>query len=236
MLKRTLLALTLLVLTMGGSCSITIDPGGDDGGSGTTQTTLDQAVAAITITHPVGDPNASVSATIKDSRNRTVTLRGDQAVEVNDVALAGPNSTGRYTALVAPAAQYTLRVHEPTIGVQSTVLDGPTDFEVTAPTDNGTVSLSGFTLLWSNPDEQHQVTIELSQTVFGSPVAKTFGPFGDSGTHTFTASDLSSFVHGTNLALAIELTKTASTNSVSGFKSGTMTAQVTATRTAVPRP
>jgi len=236
MLKRTLFALPLLALTMGGSCSITISPGDDTGGSGTTQTTLDQATAVIAITHAVGDPNASVSATIKDSHNRTVTLRGDQAVEVNDVELAGPNSSGRYAALVDPAAQYTVRVHEPTIGVQSTMLDGPADFEVVSPTDNGTVSLSGFTLLWSNPNEQHEVTIELSQTVYGSPLAKTYGPFGDSGTHTFTASDLSSFVHGTNLTLTIELTKTASTSTVNGFKSGTMTAQVTATRTAVPRP
>lgn len=238
MIKRIVLLTLLLGFSMGGSCTISVSPGDDDngtGGSGSTGTTLDQTTMNLTVSRTVGDAEADVTATIKDSRNRTVTLKGGQAVEVNGQALAGPTS-GQYAASVAAAGEYAVVVREPTIGVQTTTLAAPADFEVTSPADNGNVSLAGFTLEWSGADESQQVSIELSQTALGSTTSETFGPFTDDGSHALTAADLSDFVHGTNVTLTIEITKIRTASSINGVKSGTLTAQLTATRTAVPRP
>ena len=238
MFRRTALLMLLVGFAMGGSCTISIAPdddGNGSGGSGSSGTTLDQTTLSLSISRTVGDDEAEVLATIKDSRNRSVTLRSGQAVEVNSVALDGPTG-GQYSADVAAGSEYAVVVSEPTIGVQTTTIASPADFEVTSHAENATASLSGFTLEWSGADESQQVTLKLSQTAQGSTRSETFGPLTDDGSHTLAATDLSDFVHGTNVTLTIEITKTRSTTNINGVKSGTLSADLTATRTVVPRP
>ncbi len=227
----------LLAFSMGGSCSISISQGADDdnNGSGSSGTPLDQTTLTLSISRTVGDEEADVAATIKDSRSRSVTLTSGQAVEVNGATLDGPTG-GVYDSEVAAASEYAVVVREPTIGVQTTTIASPADFEVTSHAENAGASLSGFTLEWSGADESQQVSIKLSQTAQGSTRSETFGPLTDDGSHTLAATDLSDFVHGTNVTLTIEITKTRSTTSINGVKAGTLSTELTATRTVVPRP
>jgi hypothetical protein len=212
---------------LGVTCTIT------PGTGITTQKPLSQAVANITVSRLAGAGTASVAATIEDALGRTVTLSDDQAVRVNDVALVGPSS-GVYAATVTAAGQYVLAVQEPTRGVETTTVSAPTDFEVTSPAEDGGVSLSGFTLQWSGADNQAQVVIELSQWQGSTRVIDNFGPYTDTGSRAFDATDLRDFVQGTPLTITISKYNVRS--NVAGFASGTLQISVITERHAQPLP
>jgi hypothetical protein len=229
MCKRMAFAGLAATLCLGLSCRIIIDGDGDG------RSFLDQMDASITIWRAIGDNQADVSATITDNLGFPFTMTGDQAVEVNGVALVGPDANAEYTATVAAAGEYEITMVEPTFGVESTTVDAPAEFTITAPTEGGTVSLSGFTLRWSGANDRLRVAIRLSQTYQGTET-RSFGPFTDTGRHDFTAADLAPFVHGGTLTLSIRVTKINTVNDVAGFNSGTARVQTSASRVARPGP
>ena len=111
---------------------------------------LDRADCTMKISQTSTDSQATVIATITDGDGNYVELSDDQAVAVNQRNLSGPGSNGQYTKTVPVSDNYTVTVTEPSRGVENTTIDAPADFEITSPTDGQGVSLSGFTLNWSN--------------------------------------------------------------------------------------
>jgi hypothetical protein len=221
------------LLCLGMSCTIHIIP---DGGDGTDNGKfLDQADASIVILQAVGDATAAVTATLSDSRGAVFHLTGDEAVQVNNVDLTGPNAQGKYTATVEAVNEYRITVNEPSRGVEETALDRPADFEITSPAEGGNMSLSGFTLTWSGANSRLQVEIRLSQT-FETTRTVTLGPFTDTGSRELTAQDLEPFLHGGDLTLNITLTKINTVNNVDGFNTGVASSRVSASRVAKPGP
>jgi hypothetical protein len=239
MLKRMTLVSLAATLCLGASCTVRISPDGNgngDGGGLDGQPYLDQADASIIIGQRIGEATADVTATITDSLGRPVTLTSDRAVKVNDVSLSGPDADDEFTASVDAADQYKIKVVEPTRGIEETVIDTPTDFEITSPADHGAVSLSGFKLKWSRANSRLQVRIKLSQTFDGTQT-RNFGPYTDTGSREFTQEDLNPpFGHGGDLTLSITVTKINTTNNVNGFNSGTASVRLSTTRVARPGP
>jgi hypothetical protein len=225
----------LTVLFLGAGCTIRIIPGGGDGDGLGGRVYLDEAVASIVIVQQVGAATASVTATLTDSLGRTLTLASDQAVRVNSVDLVGPNLEGEFTATVDAADQYEIQVVEPSRGVEDTTADAPGEFQITSPGTDGSVSLSGFTLTWSDANNRLQARIRLSQT-FEQTETHYFGPYTDTGSREFTVDDLEPFRHGGDLTLNIMVTKINTTSNVNGFKSGTASVRLYASRTAIPGP
>jgi len=233
-LKHALLLVVSAGLCLGVSCTIT---GGDDGNGGgiggDTEATLDEATAFITITQTAGGSTADVTATIEDDAGRTVVLTDNQSVRVNDVELSGPDASDEYTATTEAASQYEIAAVEPTIGVQYTTIDAPTDFEITSPAETGEVSLSGFTLTWSQANASLQVRIRLTQTLGGVNVVETLPLMSDTGTRDITDDDLADFGQGTNLVITV--TKINIVDGIDGFEDGELRCEVSATRSASPR-
>ena len=236
MWKQMTLVGLAAALCLGASCTVRINPDGNGNGDGLDgQPYLDQADASIIIGQRMGEATADVTATITDSLGRPVTLTSDRAVKVNDVSLSGPDADDEFTASVDAADQYEIKVVEPTRGIEETVIDTPTDFEITSPADDGAVSLSGFTLKWSKANSRLQVRIKLSQTFDGTQT-RNFGPYTDTGSREFTQEDLTPFGHGGDLTLSITVTKINTTNDVNGFNSGTASLRLSTTRVARPGP
>lgn len=236
MLRRFALLGCVALAGLLAACTITIGPADPDTPrpGGTVQTTLDRARADIVIAEIVGAAAANVSATLVDASGRTLQLRSNQVVEINALELVGPNSARLFTTTVPVAAAYTVTVREPTRGVEQTTVAGPDTFEITAPGPGGPASLSGFTVTWTGADPGQQVELRLSQTVFGVPVSRAFGPFEDGGSVTFSAADLAVFAQGADLF--IEVTKLVQADGLRGFSSGKITIGRTATRIANPQP
>ncbi len=233
-LKYTLLLAVSAALCLGVSCTITGDDNGaGDNDDGDTQTTLDAATALITITQTAGGSTADVTATIEDDAGRTVELTNNQTVRVNDVELSAPDAGDEYTATTETASQYEIAVVEPTVGVQYTTIDAPTDFEITVPAEGGEVSLTGFTLTWSQPNPNLQVRIRLTQTLGGINVTETLPLMSDTGTRDITDDDLADFGQGTNLVITV--TKINIVDGIDGFESGELRSEVSTTRSASPR-
>ncbi len=216
----------ILALCTGLTC--TIDPSGWTGGD-----TLSDFRATITIEREVGDSTADVSASIVSALGLTAALDSGQYVKVNGVELVGPTD-GAYTATVDSASSYAIAARDPSRGEETTTLDAPRDFGITAPGPGGDAALSGFTLRWSWADSSLQVEIQIAQTLFGEQTVRTYGPFTDTGRRDFTAAELIPyFFQGEDLSITVTKISTAST--VRGFQSGTASSKLTASSTATPR-
>ncbi len=218
MFKRFLPLALLVPLCVGLSCTITV-PGDDDddGGNGPGYVQLDHVTAKFTITSTTVGDTATVQATL-ESAGRTVDLKSGQEVKVNGSPLVGPDGDGAYTVTVPVAAIYTIRVSEPTLGVQSTEVPAPADFAITDPQADAAVSLAeGFDLAWSNPDANLSCRVRLTQTLDGQR-REDLGPFADAGSLTITADDLASFRQGATLS--IRLTRTATVADLAGLAAG----------------
>lgn len=224
--------LTLIVLSIfacsGMTCRITFP----DWPPGPNYVPLNEADLVLDIVRDVGDIEAELFGTIKDSSGRLVELQDQQAVRVNDAELTLGNDD-RYAAVLAAAGAYTLTVYEPTRGVETTVIDAPADFSITSPASGGGASLSGFTLRWTGANDRYQVRLRISQTLFGVTESASFGPYTDTGSRAFTVGDLDRFRQGAPLTLTV--TKFRTERSVAGFRTGVVTVKVTARGTADPR-
>lgn len=229
MLTRWFLLGCTLPFCLGVSCSIDFD---DDSPA---YVQLDLATATMTISGTTESDTVSVRATIEHDGD-PVELQNGQAVLVNSMELSGPNSDDEYTRTIDKASAYTVRVVEPTLGVQNTQVVPPSNFSITQPEAGGEVSLAGgFELRWSNADPGLNVTVKLSQTL-GTQREKTLGPIAsDAGSLTITSADLEAFRQGATIA--IEVIRTATTTDVAGFAEGS-TAKVSLSNTTsvVPAP
>lgn len=234
MRKQVVLGLLAAGFCTGVTCTIVPADPNSGGYYSTTRVALDEADADMMIAVAADGTEADVSLSLLDRYGRVVDLHSEQAIEVNEEELSGPSAGGSYTTTVAAASEYTITVREPTRGVQSTVVEAPTSFEVTSPAEDGPASLSGFALNWSQAEESLEVRITLRQTFAGSTETASFGPFVDTGSRTFSASDLRDFVQGADLDITVE--KTRVVTGVAGFDEGAVRVQVAAARTVSPRP
>ena len=221
MWKKLLLVLVSLPLCVGSSCDVSCGgiPLLPD-----VNVELDLADCTLRITQGAGATEATVTATITDGNGRPVELAGGQTVSVNGQTLSGAGTDGIYTASVAVANEYAVTVNEPTRGVETTTIAAPANFDITSPADGGSASLSGFTLTWSNADAGLQVTVTLTQTLFGEEEQETFGPFIDTGSLVLDAENLSAdFYQGANLLITV--TKINERSTISGFNTGELLAE-----------
>ena len=221
MWKRVVLILLTAPLCLGGSCDVSCT--GLPFPWDTVQVELDQANCTMAISQTEGDTEADVTATILDGTGKTVELDGGQAVSVNGYALLGPNFSDEYTRTLPVATSYEIKVNEPSLGVFTSTIAPPDDFEITSPTAGATASLSGFTLSWSGADAGLTVKVTLTQTLYGLEERETFGPVTDTGSITFDADDLGDFFQGSNLAIVV--TKVNTRQSIDGFNSGVVTVE-----------
>ncbi len=199
-----------------------------------TSDTLDVAEAEITISETGGGALATVEAIIRLDALTYVTLQDGQAVEVNGEELTRSSSTGEYRGSVATAAQYTVTVREPTLGVQGTAITAPGDFTITSPADGAAVSLSGFTVSWSNVDATQEVEVTISQRLLGEDLTLTLAEGVDTGSITVTAARIADARFGQGVDVTISVTKISELNAISGFESGTLQSRVTQSVTATP--
>lgn len=230
MRRKTLLLVISLSLCCGASCDMSCS--GLPGFSGVTHVELDRATCTMDIVQTVGSTEATATATITHGINY-VELAEDQDVLINGQSFVGPSRDGTYTGTLPAADHYTVTVVEPTRGVQTTSVEPPADFDMTSPTDGGTVSLSGFTLTWSGADANLKVTVLLKQTLFGLKRA-TFGPHDDTGSLLLTAEDLADFQQGANIVITV--TKIRERSLINGFNRGQLSAEVSQTIHVSPQP
>ncbi len=193
---------------------------------------LDQAACTMRIVEEA--EWATVTAEILTITGLPVELRNGQSVEVNGQVLSPAEPAGRYSAVIPVAGAYAVTVTEPTRGVQTTNQAAPADFAIISPAAGGPASLSGFTLDWSNPSPDLQVTIALVQTLFGQERRKGIAAFADSGSKVFTALDLADFRQGAELSIAV--TKVGSRSSIAGFRAGELSVERSRTAVATPQP
>jgi len=219
MIKRTSLLSCVLVVCVGMMCSI-------NGDLRFVETeTLDQVDATLTISQAANASQATVEAVISDGPLTYVNLKDDQAVEVDGTALSRSSLTGRYSATVNAADQYTVTVREPTIGVHNTTITAPADFIITSPLDDGTASLSGFTITWSNADGNLQVEVALTQRILGETRTLILDPVQDTGNMAVGAQALADARFGQGADLTVTVTKVNELGAISGFRSGTLQAR-----------
>jgi len=224
MIRRALLTALTAGLCTGVTCTIRFDEGGNGGGNGNGDiggpyVPLDDASAEITIRSVAGDDAVDVTARIRDRLGLTVWLQREQAVAVNSLELLGPTG-GLYRRSLPAAGQYVVTVREPTRGVEETLVTAPPELRILEPTPGGAVSLSGFTLRWSDADPGQNVTVTLTQVLFGSERRKTFGSLSDTGSRALGAGDLAVFRQGADLL--IEITRRSNPASLAGFRSGSL--------------
>jgi hypothetical protein len=228
-MRKLLLILSLVTLPcLGVTCTISVPGGGSITGSA-----LSNLDAEVTLSRATGEAQTNVSARITNIWGLSAQLEDDQALSVNNVELVEA-STGVYTATVPAASSYTLTVLDPTRGQESTSITEPDEFDITTPPEGGATSLSGFTLSWSNANEQYQVEITLSQTISSSTASESFGPMTDTGSQTFTAADLRDFRQ--SAPLFITVTRISQQSGVAGFGSGLLFSRLSTTRIAQPSP
>ena len=230
MRKQLVLAALVLTLCMGLTADISCQPSGTIA----TYVPLDEANATVAISQTAGQAEATVAATIVSRYGLTIQLQEGQAVLVNGQALTGPDLFGMYVQTIASADEYTVRVNEPTRGVEDTTIAAPAAFEITSPAAGAVVSLSGFTVSWSNADPNLQVEITLTQTLF-SQRTRGFGPYADTGSKTFTVEELANdFRQGADLFITV--TKVNERAGINGFQSGTLSVDLSRTVSASPGP
>lgn len=193
---------------------------------------LDQAACTMRIVEEA--ERATVTAEILTITGLPVELRNGQSVEVNGQILSPAEPAGRYSAVIPVASAYAVTATEPTRGVQTTNQAAPPDFAIVSPAAGGPASLSGFTLDWSNPTPDLQVTIVLVQTLFGQERRKEIAPFADSGSRMLTALDLADFRQGAELSIAV--TKIASRSNIAGFRTGELSVERSRATVATPQP
>jgi hypothetical protein len=236
MAKHVLLLTLAAGLCAGASCTIqfadTNPP--DNSGDGTSAyVSLDKASAVIAISQIQGEADADATLRIADRGGHAVVLQQGQAVSINGQAFGSPDNAGYYQRTISIAENYTVTVNEPTRGVVDTAIGSPAGFAIAAPAPSAAVSLSGFTLTWTNPDVRFRVTLTLQQAEFGHP-SQRFGPFDDTGSHTFDAADLIDFRQGADLSITV--TRTSALRSVAGFGSADFTVDHADTVAATPSP
>ncbi len=197
---------------------------------------LNQATGVITITQEAGAAQASAVASLKHGVC-TETLEGGQEIAINGQALSGPDESSRYSAIIPTGAgvtTFSMLVNEPTRGVSQTDIDLPAAFDVTSPVSGGALSLSGTTFSWSNADPDLDVSITIRQNLFGELRERDYGPFDDTGSVRLGVSDLSTFAQGADVTVIVAKSRQRSV--INGLQSGTLTAELTRTFTAVPAP
>lgn len=225
--------LTLSAWLLGCNVIVVPDDGTNGNQNGSGRVPLHQVRAEITITQASGSAEVAVTAELRDSRNRAVTLGSDQAIEVNGIALISTGS-GRHTAQAPVSGSYEFTVREPTRGVERTTVTGPADFAIVSPPEGGAAPLSGFTLAWSNVDPALRARIVLEQTALGDTERETFTQAQDEGTRMFTVQDLVPFVQGAPLQVSV--TKSACTSGLAGLSSATICVERRADRALNPAP
>lgn len=216
-------------------CPATVRTNGDDPAQ-EVRVPLDEANAVITIARAIGSGEASAAAVITDDAGSTVRLTREQHVRVSGVELSGPDGKVEYAARLPIASSYTITVVEPTVGVKDTAIDMPLDFEITAPVEGAVASLGGFRLEWTHPNNRLQVRIMISQTTNGVLNTETLGPYADTGSFDLSPEQLGGYGFVPASALTVALTKVNSLDNVAGFKVGTATAELSASRRVTPEP
>jgi len=197
---------------------------------------LDQTNASITTTQTVGGSDVSVLATVNNSAGSPYEMKNDQAIAVNGQSLTA-SATGTYARTIQPAAEYLVTVTEPSKFVKTTTIAPPSAFDITSPASNAVASLSGFTVTWSNPDPELTVEITLKQIINGSEKRRTFGPYTDTGTQSFSATDLAGdFFHGKDITMSITITKIREKTAINGFSNGKLVAKLFNTLVVTPGP
>ncbi|MGD8451618.1 MAG: hypothetical protein PVJ57_07340 [Phycisphaerae bacterium] len=227
MLKKLALLALAATLCSGATCTIDFDGDGIDGSP-----TLNDLYATLMIQELAGSNNADARIEITTAIGRTIVLEDGQSISVNDEELVGPVSGG-YEATVVASPAYVIAVYEPTRGVAQTTVSTAGGFAFTAPVAGDTVSLSGFTLTWSGANAAFDAQITVTQTLFGQVITASLDPATDTGTHTFTLSDLTNFRQGA--PLLITLTRT-NERDLEGFREGTVRVQYAATLSVNPGP
>jgi hypothetical protein len=220
------------VLILCGTACI-IDPGGSPFCQ---NVPMNQATGTIRITQEVGAAQAAAAASFEHGAC-TQTLEDGQEVAINGQLLSGPDEEDAYAATIPTGSSvttFTVLVNEPTRGVSQTDIALPAAFDVTAPVSGGAISLSGTTFTWSNADPGLDVRITIRQNLFGELRERAYGPFDDTGSVRLSVTDLSTFAQGADVTITVARTR--ETSVVNGLQSGTLTAELTRTFTAVPAP
>ncbi len=218
-----------IISSLGAGFGLSCGSGGISINLGSEATYLDQTNAAITISEVIGGTSASVVAAVTDSLSRTFVMKDGQSVLVNGQDLAASDD-GTYVRTIQPASEYVVTVVEPSKFVKATTIAPAPVFDITSPAAGATASLSGFTLTWSNPDPSLKVEFVLTQIVNGSEKQRKFGPYTDTGTQTFAATDLAAdFFHGKNMTLSITVMKIRERDGISGFSGGTLVSKLSKT-------
>lgn len=209
-----------------------VPPAGDS--SGPVQIPLDQAALVMGIRS--NGTTAKAAAFLISNEERSVEMTGGQSITVGGEELAGPSNVDGfygYAATIEPADQYEIRVVEPSRGVTKTTVQAPDDFEVTAPTENA--SLSGFTISWTvNDDDAQVVLITITQNPVGGgdAVVESIAE-GIGNTGSYEVGPLDGF--GSNLDMEISVTKAIEQN-VRGVASGVVSVERTASITVTATP
>lgn len=211
----------------------TFIPDGDNNGGGNGSTTLDRTSAVIQIVQEAGSSSADVMMELRDSRGRLVTLNEDQSISVGGRELM-QDGPGALSATINAGNSYEIVVREPTRGVERTTISGPASFAVIDPPSGGDISLSGFTLRWSNAGANRAIRVRITQDIFDEVRSETFSRDADAGELELDVADLSEFVQGADLV--IEVTKIAETDSVNGLGSALVNIERSVRRTATPTP
>ncbi|MCB9855539.1 MAG: hypothetical protein H6818_07600 [Phycisphaerales bacterium] len=221
-MKRQLFFLAVAFVCMSGQvCGVRVNVN--------TGTTLDDANAIVTIRRTAGQPQASVEASFTRGF-ANVNLTDEQSITINGEDLNRTGST--FFASIDANSIYTLVVREPTRGVESTAVTEPGDFEITSPPANGTASLSGFTIEWTNADPSLQVEVRIAQTLLGEPKFLSIGPVGDTGAVTITDEQIAIAGFGQGAQLTLTVTRLNETSDVNGFASGVMQVRLAKSTTA----
>lgn len=224
-MKRILLAVLACGVCTGVSCRM----GGD------TYISLDNADARITITQSAGSADANAVASITRLGGAVVVvLEEGQGVAINGQSLTGPDASGVYARTIPAAETYTIRVSEPTRGVDETTAASPAAFEITSPAAGGTASLAGFAVAWSGADPGLTTAVRITQVIQNQERRKTFGPFTDTGGLTLSHTDLVDF--GQGVSMLIEVMKIREQTGIAGFRSGTIRMERSRAVTVQPGP
>jgi len=216
-MKTRILAILLAGLSAAGAtCSVNVNVN-----SGTP---LDEADAIINIRRTDGQAQASVEASIRRGF-ANVNLTDEQSVSVNDVELMRSGSL--FFATVEAGSSYTVRVVEPTRGVNTTNVVEPGGFDITGPAEGSTASLSGFTVEWSNSEPGFFVEILITQNLLGEPKSLLVGPLPDAGSQLIPDMQIASAGFGQGAPMTIAVTRIAEDSAVAGFASGVMQVRLT---------
>lgn len=232
MRKIILLTVVCACFCAGASCSVSCD--GSSIPWPSVGTELDRATCTLRIAENATGGTATATAQITSSTGWPVELGEGQSVQVNNQPMTATG--GEYAVTIQVTGTYTVTVTEPTRGVQTTSQTAPPDFQITSPADGGPASLSGFTVSYTNPDASLQVSIVLTQTLFGHENHLAVGPFTDTGSKSFTVQDLdlAGFRQGADLSIAV--TKISRRDGINGFAAGQLSVERARSVKAKPQP